>query len=61
MLKELVGNVQTGAEGLREAGSCWQGCQEVSTMTLCLSSEAISRCKCALEGKPEQGQEQGQL
>lgn len=30
VLKDLVGSVQSGAEGLRETGSC---CQGVSTMS----------------------------
>lgn len=60
MLKESVGNVCSGAEGLRGAGSCWRGCWGGLHHDLVhpfLLSEAIWGCECALEGEPGPGQE----
>lgn len=59
-----MGDVLSGAEGVRAAGSCWQRCQgdlhhvPIPRRTSRVS-EAICGCKCSLEGKPELDQEQG--
>lgn len=66
MLNDLVGNVQSGAEGLREKDSCWRGCQGVSTMSPYPKGyqgylKLFVGVKCALEGEPglEQRQDLG--
>lgn len=66
VLNDLVGNVQSGAEGLREKDSCWRGCQGVSTMSPYPKGyqgylKLFVGVKCALEGEPglEQRQDLG--